>query len=133
MYNNTLSNRLHLYRPLERSTNLSLKVCTPSNVAYIYLSIMSESGLIKRINLLPLLGLKSVAKRIKKLNPFERNDVDRQGPLIFTPFLLALLGGTAVATYGIAQQTGINEELMHLANETMHYFDGIYLHSFLLY
>ena len=77
------------------------------------------------------LGLKDVAKRMKKLNPFERNNVDRQG-LLGIPFLAAISLATAIAGYGVAHQTGIVQEVIEAANETMHYFDGMnYIHYFL--
>ena len=66
---------------------------------------------------------------MKKLNPFDRENVDRQGPLLITPFLAAISVATAVAGYGVAHQTGIVEEIVQAANETMHYFDGMsYIH-----
>ena len=70
-------------------------------------------------------GLKDVARRMKKLNPFDKDNVDRQGPLLITPFLAAISVATAVAGYGVAHQTGIVEEIVQAANETMHYFDGM--------
>jgi hypothetical protein len=80
-----------------------------------------------------ILGLKNISNRIKKLNVFNSNDVDRQGPLLITPFLAFVGFATAVAGLGVAQQTGIIDEIMEAANETMHYFDGIYTHYLLLY
>ena len=59
------------------------------------------------------------------MNPFDRDNVDRQGPLLVTPFLAAISIATAVAGYGVAHQTGIVDDIVEAANETMHYFDGM--------
>ena len=66
------------------------------------------------------------------MNPFERNNVERQA-LIGIPFLAAISLATAIAGYGVAHQTGIVQDVIEAANETMHYFDGIiYIHYGLL-
>ena len=63
---------------------------------------------------------------IDKLNIFKRNNLDRQGPVVISPLLgfVGFLTGTAAV--GVAQQTGVIDGIVDLANETMHYFDGIF-------
>ena len=69
---------------------------------------------------------------MKKLNPFDRENVDRQGPLLITPFLAAISLGAAIAGYGVAHQTGVVDDLVQGINETMHYFDGMIYNYYVL-